>query len=85
MVVGGSGSVSGSVIGAGMITLLSELLRNAERGFNLGSLNIPPVYGASQVLMAVMFILVIVFRPGGIMGGKEIEFGRLMFWQKGGR
>lgn len=85
MVVGGSGSVSGSVIGAGVITLLSELLRNAERGFNLGSLNIPPVYGASQVLMAVMFILVIVFRPGGIMGGKEIEFGRLMFWQKGGR
>ena len=43
------------------------------------------VYGASQVLMAVMFILVIVFRPGGIMGGKEIEFKRLMFWSKQNR
>jgi branched-chain amino acid transport system permease protein len=77
MVVGGSGSVSGSVIGATTITLLSELLRNAERGVDLGFIKIPPVYGASQIIMAVMFILVIIFRPGGIMGGKEISFRHL--------
>ncbi len=82
MVVGGAGSVSGSVIGAIAITLLSELLRNAERGVNFGFLTIPPVYGASQVLMAVIFILVIVFRPGGIMGGKEINFSHLLFWRR---
>ena len=74
MVVGGAGSVSGSVIGSIAITLLSELLRNAERGATFGLFTIPPIYGASQVLMAVIFILVIVFRPGGIMGGKEIDF-----------
>jgi branched-chain amino acid transport system permease protein len=73
LVIGGMGSVSGSVIGVVLITVLSELLRNAERGFSLGALQIPPLYGASQILMAVMFILVIVFRPAGIMGGKEID------------
>jgi branched-chain amino acid transport system permease protein len=86
MVVGGSGSVSGSVIGASAITLISEVLRNAERGVDLGFAKIPPVYGASQVLMAVLFILVIIFRPGGIMGRKEIQFNRLWSgWKNGGQ
>lgn len=86
MVVGGSGSVSGSVIGATTITLLSEILRNAERGADLGFVKIPPVYGASQILMAVLFILVIIFRPGGIMGGKEIQFNRLWSgWKNAGQ
>ena len=73
LVIGGLGSVSGSVIGVFLITDLSELLRNAERGFDLGALHVPPIYGASQILMAVLFVLVIVFRPAGLMGGREID------------
>jgi branched-chain amino acid transport system permease protein len=73
LVVGGLGSVSGSVVGVVLITVLSELLRNAERGFDLGALHVPPIYGASQILMAVLFVLVIVFRPAGLMGGREID------------
>jgi branched-chain amino acid transport system permease protein len=78
LVVGGLGSVSGSVIGVFLITILSELLRNAERGFSLGLLHIPPIYGASQILMAVLFILVIVFRPAGLLGGREIDVRALL-------
>ena len=74
LVVGGLGSVSGSVIGVFLITVISEVLRNAERGLDLGVVRIPPVYGASQVLMAVLFILVIALRPEGLMGGREIDF-----------
>jgi branched-chain amino acid transport system permease protein len=73
LVIGGLGSVSGSVIGVFLITVLSELLRNAERGFDLGALHVPPLYGASQILMAVLFVLVIVFRPSGLMGGREVD------------
>ena len=73
LVIGGLGSVSGSVIGVLVITVLSELLRNAERGFDLGFLRLPPLYGASQILMAVLFILVIIFRPAGLLGGREID------------
>ncbi len=77
LIVGGLGSISGSVIGAVGITILSEILRNAERGINLGLIQIPPVYGASQILMAVIFILLIIFRPEGIMGKRELDFGRI--------
>ena len=73
LVIGGLGSVSGSVIGVVLITVLSELLRNAERGFDLGAVHVPPIYGASQILMAVLFVLVIVFRPAGLMGGRELD------------
>jgi branched-chain amino acid transport system permease protein len=71
------GSISGSVIGAVGITIFSEVLRNAERGINLGFVQIPPVYGASQILMAVIFILLIIFRSEGIMGKRELDFSRI--------
>jgi branched-chain amino acid transport system permease protein len=77
LIVGGMGSISGSVIGAVGITILSEVLRNAERGINLSFVQIPPVYGASQILMAVIFILLIIFRPEGIMGKRELDFSRI--------
>jgi branched-chain amino acid transport system permease protein len=73
LVIGGLGSVSGSVIGVVLITIFSELLRNAERGFDFGTFQIPPIYGASQIIMAVLFVIVIVFRPAGLMGGREID------------
>ncbi|MGA2548214.1 MAG: branched-chain amino acid ABC transporter permease [Rectinemataceae bacterium] len=73
LVIGGLGSVSGSVIGVVLVTVLSELLRNAERGFDLGQVHLPPIYGASQVLMSILFVLVIVFKPAGIMGGREMD------------
>ncbi len=78
LVIGGLGSVSGSVIGVFLITVFSELLRNAERGFDLGALHVPPIYGASQILMAIMFVLIIVFRPAGIMGGRELDLRALL-------
>jgi branched-chain amino acid transport system permease protein len=77
LIVGGMGSISGSVIGAVGITILSEMLRNGERGINLGFVQIPPIYGASQILMAVIFILLIIYRPEGIMGKRELDFNRI--------
>ena len=78
LVIGGLGSVSGSVIGVFIVTVLSEVLRNAERGLDIGSVHIPPIYGASQVLMAILFVLIIVFKPAGLMGGKEIDIGSII-------
>lgn len=86
LIAGGMGSISGSVIGAVGITVLSEVLRNGERGFNLGFIQLPPIYGASQILMAVIFILLIIFRPDGVMGKREIDFKtwipRITRWAK---
>ncbi|MCL4466939.1 MAG: branched-chain amino acid ABC transporter permease [Chloroflexi bacterium] len=80
LVIGGMGSVSGSILGAVLITLVSEILRNAERGVNLGFVHVPPVYGGSQILIAVIFVLVIIFWPKGLMGDREVQFNRL--WER---
>jgi len=60
VIFGGIGSVSGSVLGALLLTALPELLR----AFALWRL---VAYG-----VAVIFIMI--SRPEGLMGGKEITF-----------
>lgn len=77
LVVGGAGSISGSVVGTVLIVLLTETLRELERGFDLGIVQVPPLYGLSQILMAVVFVSVLIFRREGLLGGTEINFMRL--------
>lgn len=77
LVVGGMGSITGSVVGTVLIVILSELLRNLEGGFALGPVQIPPLYGLSQILMAAAFISVLIFRREGLLGDREINFARL--------
>ena len=74
LVVGGMGSITGSVVGTVLVTLLSELLRNAELGIHIGPLAIPPLYGLSQIVLAVVFVLVVTFRRKGLMGDREIRW-----------
>ena len=69
LVVGGMGSVSGSVIGAHRDAGSGEALRRIEDPTQL--------YGIAGILLAAFLILVIVFRPDGIMGQREISFDRL--------
>jgi branched-chain amino acid transport system permease protein len=77
LVVGGMGSISGSVLGTVLITTLSETLRNAERGVSLGALTLPPLYGLSQILLSIFFVLVMIFRRQGLLGDREISLPRL--------
>jgi len=78
VVIGGLGSVRGSILGVFFVTILSEVLRNLERGFSLGPVTVPSMYGASQVIMALILILIIVFRPGGMMGESETSLEALV-------
>jgi branched-chain amino acid transport system permease protein len=72
LVLGGMGSVTGAVAGVVVVTILSELLRNLERGMDLGFATVPPLFGASQVVLGVLFILVMIFRPRGLVGDREL-------------
>jgi len=80
LVIGGMGSITGSVLGTLLVTLLSEVLRNAELGVHLGPIELPPLYGLSQILLAVVFVLVILFRRKGLMGDRELDLARLVAW-----
>ncbi len=77
LVVGGLGSISGAIIGTTLVTLLSEVLRNAELGVQIGSIQIPAIYGLSQIVLSISFILIVIFRRSGIMGDHEIDFSWL--------
>ena len=72
LVLGGMGSVSGAIVGVLVVTVLSEFLRNLERGVDFGGFSIPPVYGASQVVLGVLLILVMIYRPTGLLGDREL-------------
>jgi len=77
LVIGGMRSMTGAVVGVIVVSLLSELLRNLERGFDIGIVAVPPLYGASQIVLGIIFILIMIFRPSGVMGDLELSFGRI--------
>ena len=76
LVIGGMQSLTGAVFGVLLVSILSELLRNLERGFSLGAIEVPPLYGASQIVLGIIFILIMIFRPSGVVGDHELSFGR---------
>lgn len=72
LVLGGMGSLSGAMIGVVVIGIMTELLRALERGFSIGGVTMPPMFGASQIALGLVFILIMIYRPTGIAGGREI-------------
>ena len=77
VVLGGMGSISGAVVGAAILTLAPEYLRDVEDGLDLGVFSFGALFGLSQIILAVCFILVMVFRPQGLFGDREIGLGIL--------
>ncbi|MBE3591135.1 MAG: branched-chain amino acid ABC transporter permease [Firmicutes bacterium] len=73
LIVGGLGSISGSVAATVALSILSEVLRNAERGVTLFGYHTPALYGLSQIVFALVFIAFIVYRPQGLFGDREFS------------
>lgn len=79
LVVGGMGSISGSILGATVMTLVPEFLRRVETSLSLGG---HPIYGLSQIIIAVTITLVMIFRRQGLLGGREVQLPRLFDRQR---
>jgi branched-chain amino acid transport system permease protein len=78
LLIGGRGSLTGAVAGTIVIALLTEGLRQAEIGVQIGTTNIAAPAGTGDVLLALLMLVIILFRPDGIAGGRELTwpFGR---------
>jgi branched-chain amino acid transport system permease protein len=78
VVLGGMGSITGSVISACIMTVLMELLRVVESPMDLGFITIPGISGMRMVVFSVILILVVLFLRHGIMGEKELSWDMLL-------
>ncbi|NPV55162.1 MAG: branched-chain amino acid ABC transporter permease [Anaerolineae bacterium] len=74
LVVGGTMGVSGAVIGTIVVTFAREGLRAVENFINLNHVLPFDVVGLTEVLLATALILILIFRPEGILGGREFRW-----------
>lgn len=65
LIIGGLGSITGSIVGAVGLFLLPEALTYLEG---------EGTFGLSQLLLAVLLVLVMIFRPNGLLGKRELGF-----------
>jgi branched-chain amino acid transport system permease protein len=72
LIVGGPRTVSGAVIGALVVTGASEGLRNLENQINLQQLLPFQLVGLREIVLAVVLIVVLAIRPGGLIPDREI-------------
>lgn len=66
VVVGGSGSITGAMTAAVLMTVVTEFLRPIEESSGL--------YGLSQILVSAALLIILIFRPKGIFGSAEPSF-----------
>jgi branched-chain amino acid transport system permease protein len=64
-VLGGIGSITGAVFGATTLTILPEALRGFDQQFP----------GLRMVMYALLLILLMIFRPQGLFGRRELSWG----------
>jgi branched-chain amino acid transport system permease protein len=74
LVVGGMTSLSGAVIGVVVLSTLAEFLRRVEQGVHLGFVDIPARSGVREVGLGIVMLGILLARPTGITGGKEIHW-----------
>ncbi len=72
LVVGGQRSLTGAFVGTFAISLLTEGLRLLEVGVPLGGGTLSAPAGLGDVVLAAVMLAILVFRPQGITGGREI-------------
>ena len=72
-IIGGLGSISGSLIGAAIISVLAEVLRRVEAGFTIGPIEVHSAVGVSEAVFGIALILMLRWRPAGMLGPLELE------------
>jgi branched-chain amino acid transport system permease protein len=77
LVIGGVGSLSGAVLGALSVSALDSFLGEAEDGVGLGGVTIDLPQGTRLILLGAIMATVLILRPSGITGGRELGLGWL--------
>ena len=78
LIVGGMRSLTGAVVGTVTIAALSEALRQIEVGLPISGTEIilKAPAGLGDVVLAALMLLILIFRPQGIVGGRRLSVRR---------
>ncbi|QZY55042.1 branched-chain amino acid ABC transporter permease [Crassaminicella profunda] len=78
VVLGGIGSITGTVISAVVVTVAMEGLRVLDGDIDIGSFHIEGIPGMRMVVFSVLLMLVILFYNQGLMGTNELTWNRIL-------
>jgi branched-chain amino acid transport system permease protein len=77
LVIGGATSLWGAVVGALAVSGLDSVLANAETGIEVLGWSFDVPAGTRLVVVSALMALVLILRPSGLTGGKELTFASL--------
>lgn len=71
LVVGGLRSLTGAITGTLVVAAIRAFLRALEQGVNFGGTVLQVPEGMQEITLAVVLLLILVYRPHGIVGDRE--------------
>jgi branched-chain amino acid transport system permease protein len=74
IVLGGMGSITGTIISAFIVTIGQEALRFLDQPFSLGFIQVPGISGLRMVVFSALLMLVVLFFRRGLMGTNEFSW-----------
>ncbi|HCJ56230.1 MAG TPA: branched-chain amino acid ABC transporter permease, partial [Clostridiaceae bacterium] len=78
IVLGGIGSITGTVISAFVVTISQEALRFLDQSMDFGFIVIPGVAGMRMVVFSILLMLVVLFYRHGLMGTNEFSWDKFL-------
>ncbi len=73
LIVGGMSTMTGAIVGAVVITLVTEVLRRLEGGIEFLGMQFPELFGMTQIGIGLVILLVMYKRPDGLAGLAELD------------
>ncbi|MFO1059645.1 MAG: branched-chain amino acid ABC transporter permease [Dongiaceae bacterium] len=71
LIIGGAATVTGAIGGAAIVLVVGEVLRTPESGIVVAGIKLGPFFGATQIVLALLMLLVMYFRRDGLFGLRE--------------
>lgn len=78
IVLGGMGSITGTIIASFIVTIGMELLRPLDETMNLGFTTIQGIPGLRMVIFSLALIIVVLFYRRGLMGTNEFSWDKII-------
>lgn len=72
LVIGGIRSVTGAVVGTLFVAIVREAMQTFERGVGIGDTLLRLPEGSREIVLAIVLLIVLIFRPQGIVGDREL-------------